>query len=282
MMKRILCQSVLLSCFMLFSFQSFLFAQNPPTNGSISLTTYYPAPFGAYDTLRLVPRDEPVCDENAAGTLYTDADGNLYYCRNEGTSVSPVWVWGFADQLWLRSGNNMYPSDISRNVGIGTKTPKFPLHVEGVGRMMELRTINVGETWIGHSAAGGYVQDSTVGSPLRFYVSKTAMGDTEAMRITSLGSLGIGTTEPHPSALVDIKGFGNNETTYGLGIRNSDNNYSLVVTDDGNVGIGVVSPTAALEIGGLTKATGGLVIETRTTDPMGALPGQMWLRTDVP
>jgi len=45
--------------------------------GDVRLSTYYPAPFGAYDRLKLVPRDslplDPNCnDKKDVGTLYYD------------------------------------------------------------------------------------------------------------------------------------------------------------------------------------------------------------------
>lgn len=50
----------------------------------------------------------------------------------------------------------------------------------------------------------------------------------------------------------------------------------------GSVGIGTTSPTQKLEIvGGPTKTTGGLIIETRTSDPVSPETGRMWLRTDL-
>jgi len=56
-----------------------------------------------------------------------------------------------------------------------------------------------------------------------------------------------------------------------------------VYTTSGNVGIGTTSPGAKLEVqGGPIKATGGLIIETRTTDPTPPATGQMWLRSDIP
>ena len=51
----------------------------------------------------------------------------------------------------------------------------------------------------------------------------------------------------------------------------------------GNVGIGTTDPgTNKLEVvGGPIKATGGLIIETRTDDPASPVAGQIWLRTDL-
>lgn len=59
----------LVSCFTIFSLPSFA--------GQFTLSTYYPAPFGSYDRLKLVPRDsmplDPNCDDNSdLGIMYFD------------------------------------------------------------------------------------------------------------------------------------------------------------------------------------------------------------------
>lgn len=72
---------------------------------NITLTTYYPAPFGAYDRVKLVPRDslpeDPNCnDQDDAGVLYYDngkgekAEG-VYVCQKTGEDERerPEFEW---------------------------------------------------------------------------------------------------------------------------------------------------------------------------------------------
>lgn len=59
---------------------------------------------------------------------------------------------------------------------------------------------------------------------------------------------------------------------------------SLLYADTGNgfVGIGTQSPSAKLEVsGGVIKASGGLVHESRTDDPSSPADGQVWFRSDI-
>lgn len=58
---------------------------------NLTLTTYYPAPFGAYDRIKLVPREaldaKGNCDtDNAVGTIYYSKGGDkqspgIYVCQ---------------------------------------------------------------------------------------------------------------------------------------------------------------------------------------------------------
>jgi len=56
---------------------------------------------------------------------------------------------------------------------------------------------------------------------------------------------------------------------------------NLVVT--GGVGIGTINPgTNKLEVvGGPIKATGGLILETRATDPASPATGRVWVNTSI-
>ena len=56
----------------------------------------------------------------------------------------------------------------------------------------------------------------------------------------------------------------------------------FIIDRDGKVGIGTTRPVTQLEVrGGSIRATDGLIIETRSSDPTNPEPGRIWLRMDV-
>jgi len=95
--------------------------------GTTTLTTYYPAPAGNYQQLRIVPQDA-LSNPCKTGTLYVDNNGNIQYCDNSTT-------WGNLPGAWKQNGNNIYPTDTSinpnLNVGIGVTNPSAKLEVAG-------------------------------------------------------------------------------------------------------------------------------------------------------
>lgn len=121
-------KKIFLSLAFIVIFSAICFAQG---NETITITTYYPAPYGVYQELRLFPSGPPVgiCDE---GELYYDdaSTGNpegLYVCDSGGN-------WQAVTGFWAQSGTNLYTKDsgiagTEWNVGIGTTEPGGPLHV---------------------------------------------------------------------------------------------------------------------------------------------------------
>lgn len=105
------------------SFFVLLFLPNIASAETLTLTTYYPAPFGAYDQIRLVPRAAQV-GACAHGTMYVNSTtGNLEFCSAAGT-------WGPAPGVWLQNGTNIYPATFATaNVAIGTTTATGRLHI---------------------------------------------------------------------------------------------------------------------------------------------------------
>ena len=99
---------------------------------SLTLTTYYPAPNGAYDRLRLVPRTAIGGTSCQVGMMFVNSgDGNkLYICADDG--VDGNWQ-PLVSGSWNQANPGGAPSVIINNdaqnapiyVGIGTTNPKI-------------------------------------------------------------------------------------------------------------------------------------------------------------
>ena len=94
-------------------------------------------------------------------------------------------------------------SHTSGNVGIGTSTPAAPLSVcVAAGGGLEIvptSTYAISQAY--NRATGQYIENVLRGSVFSFYTGQT---NTERLRITSTGDVGIGTTTP--TAKLDVNG----------------------------------------------------------------------------
>ena len=151
----------------------------------------------------------------------------------------------------------------SGNVGIGTTNPGVKLQItQAAGSSVAISTIatsnynlvvqnttdlagtycGIGfsnpydtQGYIGVSQTGtGYGAGGNMLFALRPSGGGTVM--TEYMRLTSAGSLGIGTTSP--TAKTHIVGSGSTSATTSLLVQNSSGNTALQVTDDKKIGVG--------------------------------------------
>lgn len=99
----------------------------------VTMTTYYPSPFGEYNTLRLLPRTSDLTNPCTIGSLYVDSSGVLQYCYRQGSSG----VWGAPSEVWNQSGDDIFLTDTLTDpdlrVGIGTTTPEFKLTIVNDG-----------------------------------------------------------------------------------------------------------------------------------------------------
>lgn len=100
----------------------------------ITITTYYPSPYGVYRTLRLYPNTETAfsvgnpCDK--PGEMSYDADTNkVLLCDG---SVNK-WVEFSGSNYWTYdtapNPDVLYATDLNAFVGIGTNSPTAKLHV---------------------------------------------------------------------------------------------------------------------------------------------------------
>ena len=119
-------------------FIGLIFCRLSPAADQITITTYYPSPYGVYKELRLNPiptASQPPCNNNLKGTMYYDKDkDSLYVCSKDPTSGNTGWipVPGGDNLYWvLNSSNDVYNINSSGRVGIGTTSPAYKLDVKG-------------------------------------------------------------------------------------------------------------------------------------------------------
>ena len=224
---------------------------------TLTITTYYPSPYGVYRELR--------AKRIAIGDDYIDGANYTWQDTESG------------------SGEVDFNADlvVEGNVGIGTANPSVTLDIGGawsggtVGR--ELRISNSSDYSILRLG-----QDSTHNGYLAWYYNTAAAsaylnlatygGINPLVLQDAGGNVGIGTTSP--VGALDIRNSGNS------GVRMADANGNviegilggalgtlwlnytstgnvLLAHGGGNVGIGITAPTAKLHIGG-TAGTDGI------------------------
>ncbi|MBK6966720.1 MAG: hypothetical protein IPH20_23190 [Bacteroidales bacterium] len=224
----------------------------------------------------------------ATGLIVFQTNGTPGYYYNSGTPAVPAWALvGSNAGQWLTNGTSIYYN--LGNVGIGTSTPGQDLDVRGLNTD-DGGAIGIGNSDLSHRLIlfSGRLNDPNPfinwkqGDPLRFATDEG--GWSEKMRITSDGSVGIGTDTPleklhiegdvHLSDSYPFINFNNTSAggNSGLVLRengvnkawvayrgdvnsltlNADNSGGwspdLIVQNGGNVGFGTLAPTANLHV----------------------------------
>ncbi|MGE0268491.1 MAG: tail fiber domain-containing protein [Candidatus Omnitrophota bacterium] len=154
---------------------------------TLTMTTYYPSPFGVYQSLRLAPNaSPPACSVSTTGTMYVDVSGDLQFC--DGTSYTN------SVGEWTLDGTDLYPISWSTaDIGIGTNIPATKLHVQSAAT--DFTAIRIQNTDAADSVWELRAHQTSLTDG--FSIWGGAEG-AEAFRlgITSAGNVGIGTTSP--------------------------------------------------------------------------------------
>ncbi len=229
----------------------------------VSLTTYYPAPFGAYDRLRLVARDHlggitNTCTDAEEGTIYVDKDNNnvINRCRLRLWSPLTGGVIKMVAQAANFDDENLTPAidqyvpvkpygDLTANapyLGIGTDNPKKPLHIS-VNKNAVITALAIENAF---DAPNGI----SAGTGISFRGNLTSQGKGSFVEMAALrviydtNSLGPGFPNLPPAR--DATGMDffvrNGPTDSNIRILN------LTAYDGGKVGIRTAIPHAILEV----------------------------------
>jgi len=181
---------------------------------------------------------------------------NGYVLTSDATGTGTWQAASGGGGYWTLSGNNLYPTTISNNVGIGTTTPITALDVRSAGSGLDPAQLQLylvdtrafatgvggGVGFVGNYAAGslagfssiwGAKENATSGdyaSYLGFATRINGGGVTERMRISSGGNVGIGATVPGQK--LDVAG---NITVEGNYLTGSSYNQDMIrIANDAN------------------------------------------------
>jgi hypothetical protein len=166
----------------------------------------------------------------ATGLMVYQTDGTAGYYYNSGTPASPFWTQvgtASGSTQWTTSESNIYYN--IGNIGIGTNAPAEKLHVDGNiklnsynkgdgfgiffrdGESLGLNMAITAHDWgSSHESSDGLLISAWDGIGFMFG-SNTFDVSKVAMMVSNTGTVGIGTTTPDASAIMEVnsnsKGF---------------------------------------------------------------------------
>jgi hypothetical protein len=226
---------------------------------------------GETATWRFLPQD----NTNYAINILTPYNGGTAYITT-----------GLSQSLFSLGAGSQTAQHInissSGNVGIGTSTPATALEVNGVIRtsQMSIGGFDSGRNqFLTYTAGPVYRMFSTLGSYASLGVGSFSVGSTyggisgSVNTVLIEGNTSIGTTTQ--SARLHVQGSGTTSATTALRVENTNASASLVVLDNGYVGINTGSAQYNLDVNGTARLNGSTTFGT-----LGTGTGMFWDNTN--
>jgi hypothetical protein len=203
--------------------------------------------------------------------------------KNISYFVQSTYTGGY----WNLSGTNVFPVDLSYNVGIGTTGPSVPLHVKSTSDVARFEDSNGGWAPVDIvNTAGGdpfirlydntsvkwaFGLDNSDGDKFKIAYDSSLLGTGDKVTIDTSGNVGIGTTAP--TSLLHVE-------SGDVNFSNGTNAQFFFDSDSGRIGIGTDSPVGLLDVKGKIYGTNVNNYLDLITDGQLASRGDVILRID--
>ncbi len=138
----------------------------------------------------------------------------------------------------------------AQNTGIGTSSPNYKLHVTGGDLFVQSSS---GKIKFGYDGGNQWQLATTGGGADLLWAHFDGTNLTYLHNFKPDGKMGIGTGTSDPVAVLQVKGLGITAATNTFMLNKSNNDISMRVLDNGNVGIGTETPAAPLHISSLAS-----------------------------
>jgi hypothetical protein len=242
--------------------------------GTIGLSVYDNAEVAVGGTITTNTSNQNLyLKPNGSGNLYFGDAGkgmSLFHYSNQTLGTYASYAWSATSNNYNIStpANLILTPAATFNVGIGVASPTATLHIQNTTSGIDVFKIT---NFVGSYALNnytfttpssfllksqGYLLLSSNANPI--YISNNN-GSTNLITITSSSMIGIGSVISSPSARLELAGLGSTSATYTAKFHNSTGtSNSLVIRDDGNVGIGTSTPIANLDVIGVARISSTL------------------------